>query len=150
MGAAQPWAARASLTPRAPSTAFTTGELPAQLRGAQLPSGPSSAPPHPPPPPAATSSLHPPHAWLCPLLRGSPCSPQARPQGGPEPVASVTPVSSYPAPVLQHPEPLGVPYVLIYLWGHVGCVGDSASKLLFTDTGFEGNVPPAPLGCPSL
>lgn len=65
-------------------------------------------------------------------------------------MASVTPVSSYSAPVLWHPEPLGVPYVPIYLWGCMGYVGDSASKMLFTDTSFEDDVPPAPHGCLSL
>lgn len=62
MGAVQPWAARASLTPRAPSTAFTTGELPsaAQRGTASLMAcaSPSSAPPHLSPPPATSPSLH--------------------------------------------------------------------------------------------
>lgn len=80
MGAAQAWAARASLTPRAPSTAFTTGELLGiAWRGtaSSLPGRDSfsSAPPHLPFPPASSPSLHSSHNWLCSLL------PQARPQG---------------------------------------------------------------------
>lgn len=80
MGAAQAWAARASLTPRAPSTAFTTGELPGMAwRGtaSSLPGrdSSSSAPPHLPFPPASSPSLHSSHNWLCSLL------PHARPQG---------------------------------------------------------------------
>lgn len=142
MGAAQPWAARAFLTPRAPSTAFTTGELDsmAQRGTASLlaRASPSSAPLHLPPPPATSPSLHPPHVRLCPRLRGSPCSLQARPQDSLESMASVTPVSSYSAGVLWHPEPLGVPYV-------PGYAGDSASKMLFTDASFEDDVPPAPM-----
>lgn len=60
-------------------------------------------------------------------------------------MASVSPVSSYSAAVLWHPEPLGVPYMPICLWGHMGYAGDSASKMLFTDASFEDDVPPAPM-----
>lgn len=73
-GAAQAWAARASLTPRAPSTAFITGELPGTAcRGtaSSLPgwASSSSAPPHLPPPPAPSLSLH------SPTPGSAPCSP---------------------------------------------------------------------------
>lgn len=92
MGAAQALAARASLTPRAPSTAFTTGELPGTAwRGTASSllgwASSSSAVPHLPPPPASSLSLHSPHTWLCPLL------PWARPRGSSRTPVGVTPVS---------------------------------------------------------
>lgn len=115
MEAAQAWAARASHTPRAPSTAFTTGELPGMAQTGTASSllgwaSSSSAPPHLLPPPASSPSLHSPHIWLCPLL------PQARTPSGVTPVSPSCACPAAPEPVLCVQPP----------WAPVGYGGDSA------------------------